>query len=179
MGVSKAERSWRLYVLIGNQIPAVLTCKCSGDSPNGGSFAIVPGSCHMYLKIVCNILEASKIFLSLFRYLGCNFLILNCLAVYSSLNPAPDSTGCLFIFDIGLPRMVLQYGETIVLWKFSCGRQFLLFYVLVVQLVFKVRVLSYSWIFIGFCWDFSMFKGPFCGSRFLIGLSDGRPRFRD
>ena len=68
-------------MLIGNQIPAVLICKCSGDSPSGNLFAIVPGSCHMYLKMVCNILEASKIFLSLFRYLGCNFLILNCLAV--------------------------------------------------------------------------------------------------
>ncbi len=81
MGVSKAVRSWWFYVLIGNQIPAVLICKCSGDPPSGNLLAIVPGSCHMYLKMVCNILEASKIFLSLFRYLGCNFLILNCLAV--------------------------------------------------------------------------------------------------
>jgi hypothetical protein len=29
---------------------------------------------------------------------------------------------------------------------------------------------SYPWIFIGFCRDFSLFKGPFCGSRFLLAF---------
>ncbi len=38
------------------------------------------------------------------------------------------------------------------------------------QLAFKVRVFSYSWIFIGFCLDFSLFKGNFCGSRFSLAF---------